>query len=118
MDKLFSAIKNTDLIKDEKIFEKKYQIIQAYFRLNALLWAVKSDNPSTNIQELVEQWNKKGVKWKLLNPGLRDQSSQNAYLHLVRLPPKTEPAGMGFTAVLLTFLISTFFTFLASTFFI
>lgn len=55
MDKLVPAIKNTNLIEDKKIFEKKYQIIKAYFRLNALFWAVKSDNPDSNIQELIEQ---------------------------------------------------------------
>lgn len=57
MDKLVSTIKtSTDLIKDEKTFEKKYRIIRAYFRLNALHWAAKSGNPHKNIKELIEQW--------------------------------------------------------------
>lgn len=54
MDKLASAIKSSNLVEDEEIFEKKYKIIQAYYMLNALYWAVKSENPQKNIEELIK----------------------------------------------------------------
>ena len=54
MDKLVSAIKSSNLVEDEEIFEKKYKIIQAYYMLNALYWAVKSENPQKNIEELIK----------------------------------------------------------------
>lgn len=60
MNKLVSVIKGTNLIEDKEIFEKKYRVIRAYYRLNALNWAAKSDNPYKNIQELSDQWGIKG----------------------------------------------------------
>ena len=63
MDKLITAILKSDLIKNKKIFWKKYKLTRAVFYLNALDWAASSDDPEKNINELIMQWNKKsGVK--------------------------------------------------------
>ena len=59
MDKLIAAILKSNLIKDKKVFYKKYQFVRAIFFLNALYWAVNSDNSKKNINELTVQWNKK-----------------------------------------------------------
>lgn len=63
MDRLIAAILKSDLIKNKKIFWKKYEFARAIFYLNALDWAASSDDPEKNIKELIMQWNKKsGVK--------------------------------------------------------
>lgn len=59
MDKLITAILKSNLIKNKKIFRRKYQFARAVFFLNALYWAANSDNPKKNINELIAQWNKK-----------------------------------------------------------
>jgi len=59
MNKLISAIQKSSLIKNKKLFQKKYRFTRAIFYLNALDWATKSDNPQKNIDELVGLWNKK-----------------------------------------------------------
>ncbi|MEA2088356.1 MAG: aminoglycoside phosphotransferase family protein [Patescibacteria group bacterium] len=61
MDKLIAAIWESTLVEDKKLFQKKYQFVYAIFYLNALHWAVSSNNPQKNIYELVVQWDKK--KW-------------------------------------------------------
>lgn len=63
MDKLITAILKSNLIKNKKIFRRKYQFARAVFFLNALYWAANSNSPKKNINELIAQWNKKsGVK--------------------------------------------------------
>lgn len=62
MDKLSTAILKSDLIEDEKLFQRKYKFVRAIFFLNALHWAVNSDEQEKNINELIIQWNKNGVK--------------------------------------------------------
>ena len=59
MNKLIAMILKSDLIKNKQIFQKKYQFVRAIFYLNALYWAANSDSPKKNINELIEQWNKK-----------------------------------------------------------
>lgn len=59
MDKLIAAILKSDLIKNRKIFLKKYQFTRAFFYLNALDWATSSNSPRKNINELITLWNKK-----------------------------------------------------------
>lgn len=59
MDKLIAAILKSNLIGDRKLFQKKYQFVRAIFYLNALHWAVNSDDPRKNVNELIVQWNKK-----------------------------------------------------------
>ena len=64
MDKLNVAILKSDLIKNKKLFWRKYQFVRAIFYLNALHWATSSDSPSKNINELIVQWDKKsGAKY-------------------------------------------------------
>jgi len=64
MDNLIAAILKSNLIKNKKIFQKKYRFVRAIFYLNALYWASNSDNPQKNLNELIIQWNKKsGVKY-------------------------------------------------------
>ena len=64
MGKLITAILKSNLIADRKIFQKKYQFVYAIFYLNALHWAVNSNNPQKNIHELIIQWDKKsGAKY-------------------------------------------------------
>lgn len=58
MNKLTIAILKSNLIKNRKQFQKKYQFIRAIFYINALNWATNSNSPIKNIKELVEQWNK------------------------------------------------------------
>jgi thiamine kinase-like enzyme len=63
MDKLIGAILKSEFIKNKKMFWKKYKFTRAIFYLNALDWAVSSNDPEKNINELIMQWNKKsGVK--------------------------------------------------------
>ena len=64
MDRLIALILKSDLIKNEKIFQRKYQIVRAIFYLNALYWAASSDSPKKNINEIIVQWDKKsGIKY-------------------------------------------------------
>lgn len=64
MSKLITSILKSNLIGDRKLFKKKYQFVYAIFYLNALHWAVNSNNPQKNIYELIAQWGKKnGVKY-------------------------------------------------------
>jgi len=64
MNKLITAILKSNLTGDKKLFQKKYQFIHAIFYLNALHWAVNSNNPQKNIHELIARWGKKnGVKY-------------------------------------------------------
>ncbi|TAN58170.1 hypothetical protein EPN15_01900, partial [Patescibacteria group bacterium] len=63
MDKLIAEILKSNIIKNNKLFQKKYQFVRATFFLNALYWAVNSSAPKKNINELIMWWNKKrGVK--------------------------------------------------------
>lgn len=59
MDKLITAILKSHLIENRKLFQRKYQFVRAVFFLNALYWAVNSDDTENNINELIVQWNKK-----------------------------------------------------------
>jgi len=59
MDRLIALILKSDLIKNEKIFQRKYQVVRAIFYLNALYWAASSDSPKKNINEIIVQWDKK-----------------------------------------------------------
>lgn len=59
MDKLMTAILKSDLIKNKKLFRKKYQFVRAFFYLNALYWATNSNSPKKNFNELILQWDKK-----------------------------------------------------------
>jgi hypothetical protein len=59
MDKLIAAMLKSDLIKNKKIFWKKYKFTRAIFYLNALDWAASSNRPKKNISELITLWNKK-----------------------------------------------------------
>lgn len=59
MNKLITKVLQSDLIKNKKIFKRKYQFAVAIFYLNALHWAVNSNNPKKNIDELIKQWDKK-----------------------------------------------------------
>ncbi len=59
MDKVMTAINTSNIIDDQNLFNEKYQIVRAVFYLNALHWAVNSNNPRENIQELANQWKKK-----------------------------------------------------------
>lgn len=64
MDKLIAAIWKSNLIEDKKLFQRKYQFVQAIFFLNALYWAVNSDDSKKNINGLIALWNKKnGAKY-------------------------------------------------------
>jgi len=63
MDKLITAILKSELIKNKRIFWRKYKFTRGIFYLNALDWAASSDDPEKNINELIMQWDKKsGVK--------------------------------------------------------
>ena len=64
MDMLIAAILKSNLIENNEIFQKKHQFVHAIFYLNALHWAISSDNPKNNINELIEQWDKKDGKLK------------------------------------------------------
>ncbi|MCX6741484.1 MAG: aminoglycoside phosphotransferase family protein, partial [Candidatus Parcubacteria bacterium] len=59
MDKLMAMILESDLIKNKNTFWVKYEFTRAIFYINALHWAVCSDNPIVNISELTAQWDKK-----------------------------------------------------------
>lgn len=59
MNKLIAAILKSHLIENRKLFQRKYQFVCAVFFLNALYWAVNSDDTENNINELIVQWNKK-----------------------------------------------------------
>ncbi len=59
MDKLIIEILKSDLIENRELFHGKYKFMRAIFYLNALYWASNSDNPEKNINDLIEQWNKK-----------------------------------------------------------
>ncbi len=64
MNKLIAAILKSNLIKDRKLFQKKYQFVRAIFYLNALYWTINSNSPKKNINEIIVKWNKKsGVKY-------------------------------------------------------
>lgn len=64
MDRLIALILKSDLIKNEKVFQRKYQVVRAIFYLNALYWAASSDSPKKNINEIIVQWDKKsGIKY-------------------------------------------------------
>lgn len=63
-DKLIAAVLKSNLIKNKKIFWKKYKFARAIFYLNALDWATNSNSPEKNTNELIAQWNKKsGAKY-------------------------------------------------------
>jgi len=49
MNRLIATILKSDLIKNKKLFQRKYQFARAIFYLNALYWATNSDNPEKNI---------------------------------------------------------------------
>ena len=59
MDRLMTTILKSNLIKNQRLFQKKYRVVRAIFYLNALYWAANSDNPGKNFNELINQWNKK-----------------------------------------------------------
>ena len=59
MDKLIAEILKSNIIKNKKLFQKKYQFVRATFFLNALYWAVNSSAPKKIINELIMRWDKK-----------------------------------------------------------
>ncbi len=64
MDRLIATILKSDLIKNKKLFQRKYQLVHAIFYLHTLYWTASSDSPEKNINEIVVQWNKKsGTKY-------------------------------------------------------
>lgn len=64
MDKLVTAISESKLIENIKVFQEKYKYLRAVFLLNALDWASKSENSDKNIEELATFWDKKsGTKY-------------------------------------------------------
>ena len=57
-----TRLKNTTatlFIKNQNIFNKKYDVFRAFFYLRALAWAATSDNPNKNVNELTKSWTKK-----------------------------------------------------------
>ncbi len=46
-------------MKNQNVFNKKYDILRAFFYVRALYWAATSDNPRKNIDELTQNWEKK-----------------------------------------------------------
>ena len=60
MDSLMTAISESGLVKNRKIFQKKYRFARAVFYFNALEWAANSKSPDENIDELIEKWGKAG----------------------------------------------------------
>lgn len=60
MDRLAIAILKSNLIKNWRLFQKKYQIVRAIFYFNSLYWAANSDNQEKNFTEIIDLWNKKG----------------------------------------------------------
>jgi aminoglycoside phosphotransferase (APT) family kinase protein len=59
MDKLIETILKSKLIKNKKVFWKKYKFARAIFYLNAFYWAAGSNDPEKNINELIVQLGKK-----------------------------------------------------------
>ncbi len=59
MDRLIAAILKSNLIKNKKIFQKKYRLVRAIFYLNALYWATNSNSSKKNINEIIVRWDKK-----------------------------------------------------------
>ena len=57
--RLIEKIIRSKLIKNQKIFIKKYRVLRAFFYLNALDWAADSKAPKRNIAELDTLWLKK-----------------------------------------------------------
>ena len=57
MNKLVTTILKSNLIKNKKVFYKKYQIARAIFIINALYWATNSNAPKKNTKELIAQFN-------------------------------------------------------------
>ncbi len=62
MDELITAIFESNLIENKKLFQRKYKFVRAIFHLNALHWAANSADPEKNINELIAQRDKKGAK--------------------------------------------------------
>ena len=60
MDELITAIFESNLIENKKLFQRKYKFVRAIFHLNALHWAANSADPEKNINELIAQRDKKG----------------------------------------------------------
>lgn len=56
---LLSSIWNSDMIQNKNLFLDKYKFVRAIFYTNALFWAIKSDNPIKNIEELNLLWKKR-----------------------------------------------------------
>lgn len=85
MDALVIAILKSNLIKNKKLFWKKYRFTRAIFYINALYWAASSDSPEKNILELIALWDKKsGTKYSYLVTVLNPHGCN--YLQPVRLP--------------------------------
>ncbi|MCD4705748.1 aminoglycoside phosphotransferase family protein [bacterium] len=64
MDRLIATILKSDLVKNKKLFQKKYQLVRAIFYINTLYWATNSDSPKKNINEILMKWDKKsGIKY-------------------------------------------------------
>lgn len=71
MDKLVTMILESNLLKDKKLFPRKYQFMRAIFYLSALYWASNSDSPEKNLNELIVQWDKKsGAREPLVLAGV------------------------------------------------
>lgn len=58
MTRLRKAIARS-FIKSQNVFHKKYDIFRSFFYLRALSWAVASDGPERNVNELTQNWIKK-----------------------------------------------------------
>ncbi|MFA6314771.1 MAG: phosphotransferase [Candidatus Paceibacterota bacterium] len=59
MNMLVENIEQSDIIKDKKIFQRKYEFVRAMFFVHALYWDAKSEDPESNLSETTDLWNKK-----------------------------------------------------------
>lgn len=60
--RLIKKINDSGLILEPDKFREKYKVLRAFFFLNALLWAARSEEPSKNIEELGSKWFSSPVK--------------------------------------------------------
>jgi len=55
-NRLMQKIIGSKLIASQNLFLKKYNVLRAFFYLNALTWAYSSAEPEKNIAELTSNW--------------------------------------------------------------
>jgi len=53
MREFMQSINSSHIVKNIQIFERKYEIARAIFRVNALHWATTSSNPDKNVREVL-----------------------------------------------------------------